>query len=90
MYFQFEESGDLIVIGSNYGRDRHPAWYLNIEAAPVVSVEIDGERFDAEARITRGEERSLLFDKVVGQNPRFGRYRAGTARLIPVVALRRT
>ncbi len=89
MYFQFEESGDLIVIGSNYGRDRHPAWYLNIEAAPVVSVEIDGERFDAEARIPRGEERSLLFDKVVGQNPRFGRYRAGTARLIPVVALRR-
>ena len=89
MYFQFEESGDLIVIGSNYGRDRHPAWYLNIEAAPVVLVETDGGRFDAEARITRGEERTALFDKVVRQNPRFGRYRASTARLIPVVALRR-
>lgn len=89
MYFQFEESGDLIVIGSNYGQDRHPAWYLNIEVDPVVSVETDGGRFDAEARITRGEERTALFDEVVRQSPRFGRYRGGTVRLIPVVALRR-
>ena len=25
LYFQFEESGDLIVVASNYGQDRHPA-----------------------------------------------------------------
>ena len=30
MYFQFEEGGDLIVVGSNYGQGRHPAWYLNV------------------------------------------------------------
>ena len=40
MYFQFEESGDLIVIASNYGLDHHPAWYLNITAGPNVSVEL--------------------------------------------------
>lgn len=89
LYFQFEESGDLIVVASNYGQDRHPAWYLNIAADPHVTVETGGERFAAEARVTQGAERDALFDKVVASNARFGGYRAGTARAIPVVALRR-
>ena len=89
MYFQFEESGDLVVVASNYGQGRHPAWYLNVAADPNVSVEAAGERFAAQAHITQGEERAALFDKVVAANPRFGGYRAGTDRRIPVVALRR-
>ncbi len=88
MYFQFERPGDLVVVASNYGQDRHPAWYLNVEADPNVSVEIKGERFAAEARITHGEERAALFDKVIAANSRFANYRAATDRQIPVVALR--
>ena len=90
LYFRFEESGDLIVVASNYGRDSHPAWYLNVAADLHVSVEADGERFAAEARITQGEERTTLYDKVVAANPRFAIYYAATGREIPVVALRRT
>ena len=89
MYFQFEQPGDLIVVASNYGQDHHPAWYLNISANPNVSVEVKGERFAAEARITQGEERAALFDKVIAANSRFAGYRAATDRQIPVVALRR-
>ena len=88
MYFQFEESDDLIVVASNYGQNRHPAWYLNIAADPNVFVETSGGRFPAEARITEGEERTALFDKVVGANARFAAYRTSTDRQIPVVALR--
>ncbi len=89
MYFQFEQPGDFIVVASNYGQDRHPVWYLNIAADPNVSVEVKGERFAAEARITQGEERAALFDKVIAANSRFASYRAATDRQIPVVALRR-
>ena len=89
LYFRFEEPGDLIVVASNYGRDRHPAWYLNIAADPNVSVETAGERFAAEAHAIRGDERAALYDKVVAANPRFATYRASTHRQIPVVALRR-
>ena len=89
MYFQFAQPGDLIVVASNYGQDHHPAWCLNIEADPIVSVEIKGERFAARARITHGEERAALFDKVIAANPRFAGYRAATDRQIPIVALRR-
>ena len=89
MYFRFEESGDLIVVASNYGQDHHPAWYLNAAANPDVSVEADGERFAAAARITQGDERAALYDKVVAANSRYAGYRAATERQIPVVALRR-
>ena len=90
MYFQFEQPGDLIVVASNYGQDHHPAWYLNIEADPHVSVEIKGDRFAAQARMTQGEERAALFDKVIAANSRFAGYRAATDRQIPIVALRRS
>ena len=89
LYFQFEESGDLIVVASNYGQDRHPAWYLNVAADPEVSVEAGGERFAAWARISQGQERTALYDRVVTANSRFATYRASTRRQIPVVALRR-
>lgn len=90
MYFQFEESADLIVIALNYGLDHHPAWYLNIAADPNVSVETGGERFTADARITRGQERAALFERVAAVNARFATYRTATDRYIPVVALRRS
>ena len=87
IYFQFEGSSELIVVASNYGQDRHPAWYLNAAANPSVTVETESGRFAAEARITHGEERAALFDKVIAASPRFAGYRASTDRPIPVVAL---
>ena len=89
IYFRFDGSDDLVVVASNYGRDRHPSWYLNAADDAAVRVEAGGERFAAEARITRGDERAALYDRVVAANPRFARYRSATEREIPVVALRR-
>ena len=89
MYFRFDDSGDLVVVASNYGQDRHPAWYLNVAADPAVVVEAGGERFAAQAHIANGQERTRLYDKVAASNPRFATYRAATGRQIPVVTLRR-
>lgn len=90
LYFRFDGSADLLVVASNYGQDRHPAWYLNIAADPRVFVEAGGERFAAEARAVPESERAALYDRAVAANPRFAAYRASTRREIPVVALRRT
>ena len=89
MYFQFGESDDLLVVASNYGQDHHPVWYLNIVDDRNVTVETSGERYAATARVTQGEERLALFEKVMAANSRFAGYRASTDRTIPVVALRR-
>ena len=84
MYFRFEESGDFIVVASNYGQDHHPAWYLNIAADPNVSVEASGERFATAAHIAQGEQRSALYDQVAAGNPRFAAYRSGTHARSPL------
>ncbi len=89
LHFRFEESSDLFVVASNYGQDHHPAWYLNIAADSQFSVEVKGGRLTAEARITRGEERAAVFDRVVAANSRFATYRSATGRRIPVIAFRR-
>ncbi|MDE0233117.1 MAG: nitroreductase/quinone reductase family protein [bacterium] len=89
LYFRFKDPNELIVVASNYGRDHHPGWYWNLVGDPEVVVEVRGERFPARARIVEGEERSMLFERVVATNSRFAAYRAGTDRPIPVVALRR-
>lgn len=88
LYFEFDDSGERIVVGSNYGQDHHPAWYLNLAADPDVRVEAHGERFAARARTTAGPEHAALFDKVIAANARFATYRASTDREIPIVALR--
>ena len=89
LYFEFDDCDDLIVVGSNYGQDHHPAWFLNLAADPEVHIEPRGERFAARARTTAGSERTMLFEQVIAANARFATYRASTPREIPIVALRR-
>jgi deazaflavin-dependent oxidoreductase (nitroreductase family) len=79
--------GRLLVIGSAGGSDRHPDWYRNILAHPMVTVELGTEKFGAVAVPTEGAERDRLFDEVVRQVPGYGDYQKGTDRVLPVVAL---
>jgi len=36
----FEDGDRLVVIGSNAGEDRHPAWWLNLKEHPDATVQI--------------------------------------------------
>lgn len=79
----------LLVVGSNLGAPRHPAWYHNLLAHPVVRVEIGAESFEALAVPAEGARREELFAHVVGVSPGYGDYQARTSRTLPVVALER-
>jgi deazaflavin-dependent oxidoreductase (nitroreductase family) len=82
--------GDRVVVfASNAGRDTHPLWYRNILADPTVTVEVDGEKYQATAVEIEGAERIALFARQVAINPGFGDYERGTSRVIPVIALER-
>jgi deazaflavin-dependent oxidoreductase (nitroreductase family) len=78
--------GRLLIIGSSAGLPKHPQWYHNLVANPMVTVELMGETFRAEAVITEGEERDALFARV---DPMFHSHQALTTRILPVVELRR-
>lgn len=57
----FTDGEDLIVMASNYGRERHPNWFHNIRANPDVEVIAAGRRGRYRAQITTGEDRERLW-----------------------------
>ena len=79
----------IVVSASNSGKETHPAWYLNMEANPLVTVQLGTERYAAEAVEVPDEERAALWEKVVEINKHQGEYLAQTERRIPLVWLQR-
>jgi deazaflavin-dependent oxidoreductase (nitroreductase family) len=85
----FTDGGDVILIASNYGQVRHPAWYHNLRANPQCELHIGerGGRFTA--RHTTGADRDRLYALATDRlNPAFSLHekRSG-AREIPVMRL---
>lgn len=87
----FIEDGDrLVVIASSGGSARHPDWYRNLLADPVVTIEHGSETFRARASAASEPERTRLFDEQAAVMPFFDGYRKRVkAREIPVVIFER-
>jgi deazaflavin-dependent oxidoreductase (nitroreductase family) len=77
----------LIVIGSNAGNKRAPAWSHNLKANPDADVQIRGERRSVRARVAEGAERSELWAKMNAQYAGFDDYEERTSREIAVFVL---
>lgn len=78
----------IVVVASQGGMPRHPDWYFNITADPLVHIELPGERFDAVARTANSQERAQLWPRLVEMYPSFAVYQARAGREIPVVICR--
>ena len=86
----YQQDGDRIVVfGSKGGAPTHPAWYHNLVANPIVTVELPGETFEAKARTAEGAERERIWSAQKEIMPGFAEYEAKTDRQIPVVVLER-
>lgn len=82
--------GDRIVlIASNGGADKHPAWYHNLVADPKITIELGTETYTGRAELVHGQERADLYDRMVALIPGFADYREKTTREIPVFAVYR-
>ena len=79
----------VAVSASNSGMETHPAWYLNMQANPRVSVQLRQERFEAIAEDVPAQEREALWATVVKINKHQGEYLAQVQREIPLVWFRR-
>ncbi|MGW7430998.1 nitroreductase/quinone reductase family protein [Streptomyces sp. NPDC054861] len=80
----------LLVVGSNLGGPKHPDWYHNVLANPLVQVEIGADSFEAVAVPAEGADRDRLFAHVVAAQPGYGDYQKNTSRVLPVVALQKS
>jgi deazaflavin-dependent oxidoreductase (nitroreductase family) len=78
-----------VIVASNGGAPRHPDWYYNVVANPIVTVEVGRECFAARASVADHTERDRLFEAHAQMMPPFREYERMTSRRIPVVVLDR-
>ena len=70
----------LVVIGSNAGNLRAPAWALNLEANPDAEVEVGRDRRQVRARIAEGDERADLWRRFNEHYSGFDDYASNVTR----------
>jgi F420H(2)-dependent quinone reductase len=85
--YAFEDGDRLIVIGSNMGNDREPAWVGNLRANPDVHVRVGRELRAVRASEVDGDERGRLWALAAAGYPGYELYARWAHRRIPVVVL---
>ncbi|HEB89401.1 MAG TPA: nitroreductase family deazaflavin-dependent oxidoreductase [Deltaproteobacteria bacterium] len=84
-----EHKGDLVVVASNGGSDKPPAWWLNLQAAGKARVQVRDETFEVSWNEAPEKERMEYWRKLQAAIPAYRIYRVRTEREIPIVLLRR-
>lgn len=79
-----EDAGRQVVIDTNAGNERLPAWSLNLKANPEAEVEVGRRRIAVRARVAEGEERAELWRKHIEQYAGFDDYKEKLNRPISV------
>jgi deazaflavin-dependent oxidoreductase (nitroreductase family) len=74
---------DYLTIASNNGAASHPAWYRNLLANPIATLEVGGDKFEVRASTACGDERERLAPAM----PWLPSQQELTGRQIPLVIL---
>jgi deazaflavin-dependent oxidoreductase (nitroreductase family) len=83
----FTQGDDVVVMASNYGGQKHPAWFHNVKANPDVRLESRGREGRYRARVPEGQERDRLWELAKQHSIAYSRYESITDRHINVVML---
>jgi len=82
-----ERDGTFLVASSNAGHWR-PAWLLNVQADPRVTVEVGPRRFAAVAEVIDGDAGRALWAEYEQLHPTYPKYRESRGEDFPMVILR--
>ena len=85
---------DFLVVGSNWGQERNPAWALNLLANPQAIASLHGARIPVHARRLTEVERAEVWPRLTEIWPAYDEYatrvQATSGREIMVFRLERT
>ncbi|MFF6776623.1 nitroreductase family deazaflavin-dependent oxidoreductase [Streptomyces sp. NPDC012637] len=79
-----EHEGSYALVASNGGAVKHPVWYHNLVAAPLVELRDGPKVWDMRARLVSGEERRVWWERAVAAFPDYADYQHRTEREIPL------
>ena len=85
-----KDGSDYLVVASNAGARRYPAWYHNLKANPEVEINVGRKRFGVTARIVGpGDADYARLFRIADENNsgRYTAYQKKTTRPITVIAL---
>ena len=81
------DGDNVVVVASNAGLDRPPAWWLNLQENPDAEIDFEGQRRRVRGRPATELERERLWPRVLDQFGGFDDYRRFSNRDIPLVVL---
>ncbi|MBI3151974.1 MAG: nitroreductase family deazaflavin-dependent oxidoreductase [Chloroflexi bacterium] len=81
----FFHEGKYLIVESNWGRDNHADWYLNLSRNPRAKLTVNGRMIPVEARDALLDEHTQLWDYVTKKHPPYLDYQKMTSRRIPIV-----
>jgi len=79
------EDRRIVLVGSWGGDDRHPMWFLNLQANPDVEITRAGGTRPYRARVATPAERAELWPRVTAAYKGYAGYQERTEREIPLV-----
>ncbi|MFD6171494.1 nitroreductase family deazaflavin-dependent oxidoreductase [Streptomyces coeruleorubidus] len=85
-----EHEGRYAAVASLGGAPKHPVWYFNIKADPLVELQDGPVKQDMIAREVTGQEKAEWWERAVAAYPAYADYQKKTGREIPVFVLEPT
>ena len=82
-----EHDGVYAIVASLGGAPKHPVWYFNVKANPVVELRDGPVVREMTAREVTGEEKKPWWERAVVAYPDYADYQRKTDREIPVFVL---
>ena len=81
------DGDSYVVINTNAGNEKTPAWSLNLRADPEAEVEVKGKRVQVRSRLAEGEERADLWRRHMEQYSGWDFYESQLDREVGVFVL---
>jgi deazaflavin-dependent oxidoreductase (nitroreductase family) len=82
-----EHDGCYAAVASLGGAPKHPVWYHNLLAEPLVELQDGPVTRDMRARLLDGQEKAVWWERAVAAYPEYAAYQQKTEREIPVFVL---
>jgi deazaflavin-dependent oxidoreductase (nitroreductase family) len=83
----FRDGERYVLVASNWGLDRQPAWYWNLLARPEPRIQVRSKVIAVQVREAAGADYDRLWKLVTARNDFYSRYQQQTKRKIPLLLL---